>query len=116
MPLREVLSAAARVAHSDAVARPVPRGVLYEQGVSAWMGPKSLPLWIDDPTWRYFATMDSSAATRAGLRTRPMKDTLAGALDYENHRVEPRPTGLSDDEERLLRVQINDAPVSAADD
>ena len=116
VPFREVLTTAARVARSDADARPVPREVLNEHGISAWMGPKSLPLWIDDPGWRYFATMDSSAAIRAGLRTRPIEVTLAETLEYENHRTEPRQAGLDDEEERLLRTQVETAAANAASD
>jgi hypothetical protein len=71
------------------------------------MGPKSLPLWVDDPDWRFFATMDTRAATRAGLRTRPIEQTLADSLRYENQRTEPRKAGLDDDEERLLRAALD---------
>ncbi|WP_298943884.1 hypothetical protein [uncultured Microbacterium sp.] len=94
------------VARSDAAPRPVPGAVLAAQGISAWMGPASLPLWIDDPEWRFFATADSSAATRAGLRTRPLAETLADALAFENQRTGPRPAGLSDDEQRALRASL----------
>ncbi len=104
--LGDVLTTAARVAHSDVAARPVPAAVLAAQGISAWMGSPSLPLWIDDPEWRFFATADSSAAIRAGLRTRPLEDTLADALAFENLRTGPRPAGLSDDEERALRAAL----------
>lgn len=104
--LQDVLEASRTVAGSDAAARPVPAETLREAGVSAWMGPSSLPLWIDDPGWRWFATLDSTAARRAGLRTRPLAATLAAALDHENQRREPRATGLTDDEELALRRRL----------
>lgn len=66
----------------------------------------SLPLWIEDPSWRWFATMDTSAARAAGLRTRPLRDILAAALATEEHREGVRPAGLSDDEERALRAAL----------
>lgn len=109
VPLEDVLAAAARVAHSDAVARPVPAEMLTAQEISAWMGPKSLPLWIDDPDWRFFATLDSSAARHAGLRTRPYEKTLAAALEYEKRRLEPRAAGLTDDDERAVREHLDHA-------
>ncbi|XVX20728.1 NAD-dependent epimerase/dehydratase family protein [Actinomycetota bacterium] len=84
----------------------VPPDLLQREGIAAWMGPKSLPLWIDDPGWRYFATLDTSAARGQGLTTRPLEETLRRALDYEHWRDVPRQTGLTDDEERELRAAI----------
>jgi hypothetical protein len=47
-------------------------------------------------------------ARAAGLRTRPLQETLADALAWEQSRtaLEPRPAGLSDEEERLLLAAI----------
>lgn len=70
--------------------------------VNPWMGPKSLPLWVGHPQWRYVATLDSSAAKAHGLKTRPMKETLAAALRYENDRTTPPQAGLTDEEEIKL--------------
>lgn len=109
--LREVLSLAARVAESSARIRPVGMAKLAELGVSAWMGPTSLPLWIDDPQWRGFATMNSDRARAAGLTLRPLEDTLRAALAYENERdgsidAPSRQAGLTDDEERRIRAAL----------
>lgn len=104
--LEEFLAVARSVASSSAVPRPVAATDLSTAGVGAWMGPMSLPLWIDDPDWRWFATLDTSAARQSGLRTRPLDETLTAALAYENHRDQPRATGLTDDEERSLRAQL----------
>ena len=101
--LGSVLTLARSVAASGAVARPVPADVLQAAGVSAWMGTPSLPLWIDDESWRYFATLDTTAARAQGLRTRPLDETLRAALTFEERRAMPRQTGLTDDEERHLR-------------
>lgn len=102
--LGEVLATAADVAHSSARLLPVPAERLRELGVQGWMGPASLPLWIDDPDWRGFATMDTSRARAAGLVTRPLADTLRDALAWEETRPEsdPRWAGLTDDEERQV--------------
>lgn len=105
--LGELLEAARQVAGSQAAARPVPADVLERVGVNEWMGPTSLPLWIAEPTWRWFATMDTAAARREGLVTRPLRETLARALDYEEAREAPRGCGLTDEEERRLRGALD---------
>ncbi len=104
--LGEVLHASRSVAQSEAEIRPVPQAILEKAGVSAWMGPASLPLWVDDPLWRHFATMDTSAAREHGLAARALPETLAAALDYERHRQGPRHAGLTDEEERALRALL----------
>ncbi len=68
--------------------------------VNPWMGPKSLPLWIPDPAWRYAMTLDCSAARREGLHTRDLQTTLEAALRYESERETPRQAGLTDEEEQ----------------
>ncbi|MCR6494354.1 NAD-dependent epimerase/dehydratase family protein [Cellulomonas sp. P24] len=103
---REVLATAAHVATSTARPRPVPAATLAELGIGAWMGPATLPLWIDDPAWRGFATMTTDRARAAGLTTRPLMDTLRDTLEYENQRTEPRQAGLTDDEERRVRSAL----------
>ena len=70
------------------------------------MGPKSLPLWIDDPSWRGFATMDTTRARAAELTTRSLDETLFDTLNYENERDTPRQAGLTDDDERDIRRAI----------
>ena len=87
--------------------RPVPAEVLEREGVAQWMGPTSLPMWISDPDWRWFATLDTSAARRHGLRTRPLEETLRRTLAYEEARTEPRGTGLTDEEETALRAALD---------
>jgi nucleoside-diphosphate-sugar epimerase len=87
-------------------ARPVPADVLEREGISQWMGPRSLPMWISDPEWRWFATLDTTAARRHGLRTRPLEETLRRTLAYEESRTEPRGTGLTDEEEVALRAAL----------
>lgn len=70
--------------------------------VNPWMGPQSLPLWIGHPQWRYVTTLDTSAAKAHGLKTRPLKETLAAALQYENDRTTQPQAGLTDEEEIKL--------------
>jgi hypothetical protein len=63
-------------------------------------------MWISDPEWRWFATLDTTAARRHGLRTRPLEETLRRTLAYEESRTEPRGTGLTDEEEVALRAAL----------
>ncbi|MFO6452896.1 MULTISPECIES: NAD-dependent epimerase/dehydratase family protein [unclassified Aeromicrobium] len=104
--LRSLLDVAARVAGSSARPRPVPVERLRELGIGHWMGPASLPLWIDDPEWRSFATLDTRRARAEGLVTRPLEDTLADTLAWEETRTEPRRCGLTDDEERRVLAAL----------
>jgi len=105
-PLAEVLAVAALVAGSTAEPLPVGREVLAELGIGPWMGPASLPLWIDDAEWRGFATMDTSRARAAGLVTRPLEQTLRDTLAFEETRTVPRGAGLSDDDERRVQESV----------
>ena len=73
---------------------------LLDHGVQAWMGPDSLPLWLDDPDWRGFGGRSAVAARAAGLRCRPLVETLRSGVD-----VRPEGCGLSDEKEaELLRL------------
>lgn len=84
---------------------------LLEQGVQPWAGERSLPLWLPDPDWRGFAARDGSRARAAGLRTRPLADTLTDVLAWELERDPPpvRRAGLSDDAERRLLAALRSA-------
>jgi nucleoside-diphosphate-sugar epimerase len=104
--LGQVLAAAARVSGSTATQLPVGRDRLAELGIGAWMGPASLPLWIDDADWRGFATMGTARARAAGLLTRPLEQTLRDTLAFEETRTEPRRAGLTDDDERRVQQAV----------
>lgn len=83
---------------------------LEARQVDAWMGPRSLPLWLDDPEWRGFNALDSSRARGNGLVTRPLEQTLADTLEWERTRpFGPRRAGLDDADERTLLDEL--APV-----
>lgn len=105
-PLSELLAVAARVAGTGARPRPVAPARLAELGVNPWMGPRSMPLWIDDPAMRGFSTMDTTRARADGLETRPLAETLRAALDFEETRDGQRPAGLTDDEEREVLAAV----------
>lgn len=105
-PLSEFLRVSAEVAGTGARPYPIPPSRLTELGVNPWMGPRSMPLWIDDPGMRGFSTMDTSRARADGLVTRPLSETLRAAMEYEQTRDGTRPTGLTDDEERELLAAV----------
>ena len=54
----------------------VPDEFLQEHDVGPWM---ELPLWLPDPAWAGMHATDVSRAVAAGLRFRPLAETLAGA-------------------------------------
>ncbi|AVT39661.1 NAD-dependent epimerase/dehydratase family protein [Plantactinospora sp. BB1] len=54
----------------------VPQEFLAEQGVQPWSGPRSLPLWLPLPEYAGFLTRDVSPSLAAGLRTRPLAETV----------------------------------------
>ncbi len=104
--LAEVLELSREITTSSAAPRVVSNDVLAKFGVVPWMGAKSLPLWVGDPESRYVATLDTSAARKHGLCTRPLRETLTAALEYEEHRSRPRLAGLTDEDERGLRQTL----------
>jgi 2'-hydroxyisoflavone reductase len=104
VPLPRHLDAARTVAgHTGPVIRADPQWLLG-QGVQEWMGARSLPLWVADPDWLGFNARDNSKARRAGLRTRPLEQTLADTLAWELARDhgDARRAGLTDADERAL--------------
>lgn len=113
VPLGEMLAAAARAAGASVPARPVDLPTLAELGVNAWMGPRSLPLWIDDPDLRQATALDISRAVASGLRLRPLAETLADTLAWEETCDAPRAAGLTDAEEQEIRARL-DSPDTRA--
>lgn len=101
VPLGEHLATARSVARHTGPLVTVDSGWLAEQGVQEFMGPRSLPLWLDDPGWLGFTAHEGSRGRALGLTPRPLAATLRDALDYESHRPadKPRPSGLTDAEE-----------------
>ena len=51
---------------------------LQEHEVGPWM---ELPLWLPDPEWAGIHATDIRRAVEAGLRFRPLEETIAGAAD-----------------------------------
>jgi len=55
---------------------------LEEQGVAAWAGPDSLPVWLP-AGYEGFMTRTAERAWTAGLRQRPLAQTWADTLEWE---------------------------------
>jgi hypothetical protein len=104
LPMTEHLAAARAVAEHAGPLVEAPGAWLVEQGVQNWSGPRSLPLWLDDPHWYGMNARDTTRARAAGLVTRPLDQTLTDTLAWELARPEPGPhgAGLIDEEERDL--------------
>ena len=78
----ELLETARAVSGSNARFTWVDERFLLEQEVGEWM---ELPLWIaenGDPAWRRFLEVDVGRAVQAGLKTRPVADTVRDTLEW----------------------------------
>jgi nucleoside-diphosphate-sugar epimerase len=108
LPLSEHLAVARAVAgHTGPLVAASPDW-LANHGVHSWMGPASLPLWLDDPDWYGMNTRNTDHARMAGLYSRPLAQTLTDTLTWELSRPTPGPhgAGLTDhDERRLLETR-----------
>lgn len=98
--LEEIASAVAPAGTEIAAVAPE---ALAEAGVQRWSGPKSLPLWIPDG-YDGFASHDAAPSLAAGLRIRPLAETVTAALANEHARGadRERKAGLTAAEETEL--------------
>jgi nucleoside-diphosphate-sugar epimerase len=83
LTLTQHLATARNVAGHQGELVSVSPGWLEEHGVEAWSGPRSLPLWLPEPSYAGFMARRSDAAQSLGLRCRPLADTLADTLAWE---------------------------------
>ncbi|MFL5966133.1 MAG: SDR family oxidoreductase [Gaiellaceae bacterium] len=90
-----------RVAGSDADVVWMPADRLVEAGVGEWM---ELPLWIAAPEFAAMQQADVSRAVAAGLRFRPLEETVRATLAWDRARETPRAegVGLAPEREREL--------------
>ena len=97
----ELLETCRRVAGSEAEIVWVDPEFLVEQGVEEWM---ELPLWLHDPGYTAMLSTPVERALAAGLRIRPLEETVAATLEWveAGGRAEPDrpPAGLDRAKER----------------
>jgi 2'-hydroxyisoflavone reductase len=88
VPMAELLEACRRVTGSDARFVWCDDRTLLDAGVQPWTG---LPLWLpgDDPEFGGFQRASNAQAVRAGLRFRPLAETIGDTLEWA--RAEPAP-------------------------
>lgn len=63
------------------------------------LGFSDLPLWVDDPAWSAWAEVDVTRAIAAGLRFRPLEETVRATLE---HAAPVAGVGLEPEREREL--------------
>jgi 2'-hydroxyisoflavone reductase len=101
MTRERVIETCRTVAGTDSELVWVEPDFLNEQGVGEWM---ELPLWLYDEKYRGMLSVDAAPAFAAGLRTRPLeetvRDTLTWALGGEAP-IEP-PAGLDREKEQVV--------------
>ncbi|MGC1908364.1 MAG: NAD-dependent epimerase/dehydratase family protein [Candidatus Dormiibacterota bacterium] len=103
--LSAVLELARRSAEHTGPLLTVDPGWLLEHGVHPWSGPESLPLWLPlGIGFDGFARRICAGALDAGLRRRPLSETVAASLDFERESGldRARHAGLSPAKERSL--------------
>jgi hypothetical protein len=78
---------------------------LVAHEVAPWMGPRSLPFWLPLPQYAGFLSRDVTPSLEAGLRTRPLaetvRDTFAAIRDASH--IEAKHGLGTDEEDELLR-------------
>ena len=73
----DLVEAAASASDADLNVEVVDDAFLIAQGIES-----DFPLWIADPLWGAWAQIDVSKAIGAGLRFRPVDDTVAATLEH----------------------------------
>jgi 2'-hydroxyisoflavone reductase len=102
--LADHLAAARDVAGHHGPLVPLSTPWLVAHDVQEWAGPRSLPLWLHEAGWEGFAARSTDAALAAGLRCRPLGQTLTDVLAWEEAEgpFRARRAGLAPNDEREL--------------
>ncbi|HEY7814850.1 MAG TPA: hypothetical protein VIC62_16510, partial [Nakamurella sp.] len=106
-PLPGVLRGIADVVGVPVELVPVAPDVLAAADVNPWGGPKSLPLWLPSTHWGLGAH-DATPSLAAGLRIRPLADTVSATLGTERRLGldRERKAGLSPAQEAMVLAGV----------
>jgi 2'-hydroxyisoflavone reductase len=104
----DVFAECATAAGVEPVPVEPPAGWLAAHGVAPWDGPESLPLWLPEQGYDGFMRRRNDAAKAAGLRLRPLRETIADALAWERQLGvdRSRTAGLTPIRERELLADL----------
>ncbi|HVV22769.1 MAG TPA: NAD-dependent epimerase/dehydratase family protein [Pseudonocardiaceae bacterium] len=107
-PLPDLLRDVAAAVGVDTEFVPVAPRALVDAGVTPWGGPKSLPLWAPSTHWGV-PSHDATPSIEAGLRLRPLAETVDAALATERELGvdRERKAGLSAAEEAEVLAKLS---------
>jgi 2'-hydroxyisoflavone reductase len=106
-PREQLVETCARVAGADADVVWVDGDFLAEQDVGEWM---ELPLWLRSPEYAGMLSVDPSPAFAAGLRPRPLAETVRDTLAWVASGAAPPETAAGLD--RVKEQDVLDAWLS----
>jgi 2'-hydroxyisoflavone reductase len=108
VPFGEHLETARRVAGHHGKVVPASREWLLAHGVEEFAGPKSMPLWLADASWRAFMDRSNARAKQLGLTLRPLEQTLTDALAWEHEQGfdRARKAGMTTAEQGQLVLEL----------
>ncbi len=105
LPLSQLLAEVRRLSGHEGDVVTVPDQWLLDHGVAPWAGEESLPLWIPRGLgFDGFSRRSGAVATRAGLRARPLAETVPDIAENELSLgvARARRAGLSRERESAL--------------
>jgi nucleoside-diphosphate-sugar epimerase len=83
----------------------VPQEFLLAHQVAPWHGPRSLPVWLPEPDYAGVLSRDVTPSLAAGLRTRPLTETVKDTQSWLDAGGAGEPMGLTGEEEaEILRA------------
>ena len=80
----------------------VDQELLTAQGVDAWAGPDSIPLWLPRPEYDGMLAHYADLPRAAGLTTRPVEESAADTLAWVDATPDATLTGISRERELEL--------------
>jgi 2'-hydroxyisoflavone reductase len=87
MTMQTVLETCKTVTGANAKLNYIDANFLLEREVNPWMGPNSLPLWVgNDPDEVGFLQINVNKAIKAGLKFRPLEETVHDTLEWAQSR------------------------------